>query len=85
VRDRDLTRAPGRLTQAFGIPRAQNRADLTAPPLMICPGERLPYKAVIASQRIGLGTLQDGRPWRYSIEASPWVSGVKNPKGSRRS
>ena len=85
VRDRDLARGPGRLTQAFGIARAQNRSDLTAPPLMICPGERLPYKAVIASPRIGLGTLQDGRPWRYSIEANPWVSGVKNPKGSRRS
>src|SRR5262249_23766553 len=48
VRDRDLARGPGRLTQAFGIARAQNRSDLTAPPLMICPGERFPYKSVVA-------------------------------------
>ena len=85
VRERDLARGPGRLTQAFGIARDQNRADLTAPPLMICPGERFPYKSVVASPRIGLGTLQDERPWRYSIEDNPWVSGAKNPKGSRRS
>ena len=85
VRDRDLARGPGRLTQAFGIAREQNRSDLTAPPLMICPGERFPYKSVIASPRVGLGTLQDGRPWRFSIEDNPWVSGAKNPRGSRRS
>ena len=85
VRDRDLARGPGRLTQAFGIAREQNRSDLTAPPLMICPGERFPYKSVLASPRIGLGALQDGRPWRFSIEANQWVSGGKNPKGSRRS
>jgi DNA-3-methyladenine glycosylase len=85
VRDRDLARGPGRLTQAFGIAREQNRSDLTAPPLMICPGERFPYASVIASPRIGLGRLQDGRPWRFSIGDNPWVSGAKNPKGSRRS
>ena len=85
LRDRDLARGPGRLTQAFGITRDQNRSDLTVPPLMICPGERFPYASVLASPRIGLGALQDGRPWRYSIEDDPWVSGAKNPKGSRRS
>jgi len=29
------------LTQAFAIARAQNRADMTKPPLYICAGERL--------------------------------------------
>ena len=85
MRDRDLARGPGRLTQAFGITRAQNRSDLTTPPLMICPGERLPFRGVVATPRIGLGTLQDGRKWRFAIADDPWVSGPRAAKGSRRS
>jgi DNA-3-methyladenine glycosylase len=87
VRDRDLARGPGRLTQAFGIAREQNRADLTKPPLMVCAGERLPYRAVRATPRIGLGTLQDGRLRRFAIKDSPWASRAPAVKatGSRRS
>jgi DNA-3-methyladenine glycosylase len=87
IRDRDLARGPGRLTQAFGIARDQNRADLTKPPLMICAGERLPFKSVIATPRVGLGTLQDGRKWRFAVADDPWVSGARERKatGSRRS
>jgi DNA-3-methyladenine glycosylase len=89
VRDRDLARGPGRLTQAFGVAREQNRADLTRPPLMICAGERLPYTAARATPRIGLGALQDGRLWRFILKDSPWVSnapaGRTRATGSRRS
>ena len=86
VRERDLARGPGRLTQAFGIAREQNRADLTKPPLMICAGERLPYTAARATPRIGLGALQDGRLWRFAVKDSPWVSSMPSVKatGSRR-
>jgi DNA-3-methyladenine glycosylase len=87
IRDRDLARGPGRLTQAFGIAREQNRSDLTKPPLMICAGERLPYNGARATPRIGLGTLQDGRLWRFAIKDSPWASRAPAMKatGSRRS
>jgi len=87
IRDRDLARGPGRLTQAFGIARAQNRADLTRPPLMICVGERLPYRAVVTTPRIGLGSLQDGRRWRFVVKGSPWISSVPaaRVRGLRRS
>ena len=87
VRDRDLARGPGRLTKAFGIAREQNRSDLTKPPLMICAGERLPYDGAYATPRIGLGTLQDGRLWRFAIKDSPWASRPPAVKatGSRRS
>jgi DNA-3-methyladenine glycosylase len=87
VRDRDLARGPGRLTQAFGIAREQNRSDLTKPPLMICAGERLPFNDARATPRIGLGTLQDGRLWRFTIKDSPWTSPTPTAKatGSRRS
>ena len=76
VRDRDLCRGPGRLTEAFGIGRDQSRADLTVPPLYICAGERLPYASIEATARIGLGAHEDGRKWRFAVKGSPWVSRV---------
>lgn len=74
VKDRDLARGPGRLTQAFGVARDHNRLDLTKRPLTICAGERLPEEAIVATPRIGLGATQDGRAWRFAVAASPWVS-----------
>ena len=79
IRDRDLARGPGRLTQAFGIGREHNRADLTKPPLLVYAGERFPSSAVVRTPRIGLGAVQDGRPWRFALRASPWVSGPRAP------
>lgn len=89
IRDRDLARGPGRLTQAFGLHRDHNRLDLTRKPLYICAGERLPEEAVAKGPRIGLGTTQDGRPWRFSVVGSPWVSSgptktLKEPPARRR-
>ena len=66
IRDRDLARGPGRLTQAFGLGREHNRLDLTRKPLYICAGERYPEEAVKAGPRIGLGSTQDGREWRFT-------------------
>ena len=74
VRDRDLARGPGRLTQAFGLHRDHNRANLARVPLYVCAGERYPEGAVTAGPRIGLGRTQDGRPWRFLVTGSPWVS-----------
>ena len=89
VPDRDLARGPGRLTQAFGIDRALNRADLTVPPLTICMGERLPAESVLQTERIGLGGADDRRPWRFAVRGSRWVSRTPplpgTATGSRRS
>ena len=74
VRDRDLARGPARLTQALAISRSQNRADLTAPPLFIAAGQRPGQQALASTPRIGLGRAQDGRPWRFALRDSPWVS-----------
>jgi DNA-3-methyladenine glycosylase len=82
IRDRDLARGPGRLTQAFGIGREQNRADLTRAPLFISAGERLPHRAVEATPRVGLGAVQDGRRWRFAVRGSAWVS--RAPGGGGR-
>ena len=90
VRDRDLCRGPARLCQAFGIGGAHNRADLIAPPLSVCAGERFPDEAVARGPRVGLGVAQDGRPWRFWLADSPWVSATRTEpraarQGSRRS
>ena len=87
IRDRDLARGPGRLTQAFGLHRDHNRLDLTRRPLYICAGERYPDGAVTAGPRIGLGPTQDGRAWRFRVTGSPWVSTGPTgapPTGRRR-
>ena len=87
IRDRDLARGPGRLTMAFGISRAHDRADLTRGVLRICAGERLPERSIVRTPRIGLAAAhQDGRRWRFAVKASPWVSsGPTTTRGSRRS
>ena len=88
VRDRDLALGPGRLTQAFGLHRDHNRLELTRPPLYICTGERYPEGAVSAGPRIGLGSTQDGRAWRFHLAGSSWVStgptGYVAPAARRR-
>jgi DNA-3-methyladenine glycosylase len=85
IRDRDLVRGPGRLTQAFGLGRDHNRLDLTRAPLTICAGERYPTEAVTAGPRIGLGSTQDGRAWRFHVTGSPWVSSGPTGFGAERS
>lgn len=74
VRDLDLCRGPARLTQAFGVDGSHNRADLVRRPLFVAPGERLPYEAVEASARVGLGKAQDHRAWRFYEAGSRFVS-----------
>jgi DNA-3-methyladenine glycosylase len=74
VKDRDIARGPGRLTQSFGVSKDQNRLDTTKSPLLLCAGERYPEEAIASTPRIGLGTTQDGRLWRFHVAGSPWVS-----------
>src|SRR2546425_2490118 len=63
--DRLLTSGPGRLTQAMGIGRSHNGADLTRPPLFLArgPATRPP---IASSPRIGIRAAAD-RPWRVYI------------------
>ena len=86
VRERDLARGPARLTQAFGIGRADNRADLLSPPLQIAAGAPCDDGDITRTPRIGLGRSQDGRPWRFTLSDSRWVSsGPLSATGSHRS
>ena len=66
------THGPGKLTQALGITRAQNGADLTIPVsgLWIEAGARVPDALVTRGPRVGLNTVPEpwkSKPWRFLV------------------
>lgn len=70
--DRLIASGPGRLTQALGIGRMQNGADLTRPPLCLAYG-RQGRPVIEASPRIGIRAAT-ARPWRFSVSGNGFVS-----------
>jgi len=74
--DRDLCRGPARLTQALGLGRGHDGADLTAGRVRICDDGTRPPTWPAVTTRIGLrGGRGDEHPWRYSVAGDPHVSG----------
>ena len=71
IRDRELANGPGKLCDALGITRAENRADLTRSPLRVEPGP--PPEAVVWTPRVGISVGTD-RFWRCFVKGSPYVS-----------
>jgi DNA-3-methyladenine glycosylase len=74
VRDRDLARGPGRLTQAMGITHALDRHPLDLPPLTIHEAPAVDPASLIAGPRVGISRATDW-PLRFTLRGSPWVSG----------
>lgn len=70
--DRLLLSGPGRLTQAMGITREHNGADLTAPPFYLARGRGRPAR-VVAGPRVGIRAAVE-RPWRFVLAGSPFLS-----------
>jgi DNA-3-methyladenine glycosylase len=65
---------PARLTQAYGIARADNGTDLvTGGDLFVAAGEPIPNDRVGVSPRVGIRAATD-RPWRFFELGSPYVS-----------
>ncbi len=69
--DRLLCAGPGRLGEALAITRALNGLPLDAPPFALFAATG--PAAVIAGPRIGI-TKAAELPWRYGLEASPYLS-----------
>lgn len=76
----DLARGPGRLTQALGIDRSLNGADLCDPgsPVRlhapaVAAGESAPEPAVLSGPRTGVTRAHD-TPWRFWIAGDASVS-----------
>ncbi len=70
--DRDLTRGPGRLTQALGITGEQDGHALTAPPLRLCEGTLEPAE-IEAGPRVGISRATDW-PLRFTLAGSRYLS-----------
>ena len=76
----EWTSGPARLTRAFGVTGAQNRADLTdrAAGLWIEAGDPVPQQAVRVGPRVGMGRRVPepwrSMPWRWWVADHPHVS-----------
>lgn len=74
IEPRLLCCGPARLTQAFGIARADNGADLLGSDgLFVAPGRPLAKERVGTGRRIGIRTAVE-RPWRFFERGSSFVS-----------
>ncbi|HEY9294367.1 MAG TPA: DNA-3-methyladenine glycosylase [Microlunatus sp.] len=87
VRDRDLARGPGRLTQALGITLADNGTDLladggAADTVRLLPPTESPTK-INTGPRVGISKEMD-RPWRFWIADDPHVSDYRRHTPRRR-
>jgi len=71
--DTDLCSGPGKLTDALGIGLDANGADLTADPFLLLPPEAGWSGDVVTGPRVGITKAMD-RPWRFSLQGSPFVS-----------
>jgi DNA-3-methyladenine glycosylase len=76
-----LCSGPARLTQAYGIGRADNGADLVQGSLFVAAGRALPDERVGVGPRVGISLAAD-RPWRFVELGSPFVS--RRGSGRRR-
>ncbi len=83
VRDRDLARGPGRLTQALGLSRDHLGCDVLADgPIRLEAAVDRPA-LVLAGPRVGVSRAAD-RPWRFWEAGSPFVSDYqRSPRAPR--
>jgi DNA-3-methyladenine glycosylase len=84
--DRLLAAGPGRLCQALGVTREHDGLPLDEPPFELL--SRAAEPAVVSGPRIGI-TRAAGRPWRYGIAGSRFLSrpfpgpAARRARGSR--
>jgi DNA-3-methyladenine glycosylase len=88
--DLTLTSGPGKLCIALGIDRRLDRADLLGDRLWLEPGRRVGPSAIASGPRVGIDYAEEwvGRPWRFWLRDSPFVSRAgrpSSPAGAARS
>jgi DNA-3-methyladenine glycosylase len=71
-----LTSGPSRLCMAMGISKAQNKTDMTAPPLYIRDAPTIPEGDIMEAERVGVDYAGEwkNKPWRFYIKESSFVS-----------
>ena len=80
--DRELCSGPARLTQALGVDRAFDGADLVRGPLCVVDDGVAPPVQPGVSERVGLSIGRGHEhPWRYFVPGDPNVSRVPASPG----
>jgi DNA-3-methyladenine glycosylase len=71
-----LANGPGRLCMAMGITKAQNKMDITAPPLYLKDALPIPQQEIVETTRIGVEYAAEwkSKPWRFYIKGNGFVS-----------
>jgi DNA-3-methyladenine glycosylase len=84
VRDAELCRGPGRLSQALGLSREHDGADLVAPGgvVWVADDGMAPPERVLVTPRVGISAASD-KLWRFAVNGHPGISGPRRqPDGS---
>jgi DNA-3-methyladenine glycosylase len=80
---RNLCAGPGRLTQAYGVTRAENGMDLVSGgDLFVAAGDPIGEDAVGIGPRVGISVAVD-KAWRFYVAGSAFVSKRSAPKRRR--
>ena len=76
---RDLCAGPAKWTQAFGVDRGCNGADLVrGRDVWVERGPAPPPESIEVTPRVGLTVAVD-EPWRFVMAGSPWASRRSSP------
>ena len=76
VKVANLTNGPSKLCMAMSISKAQNKTDLTAPPLYIEDDSLVPQDDIVETTRVGVDYSGEwkNKPWRFYIRNNRFVS-----------
>ena len=76
VKIANLTNGPSKMCMAMGISKAQNKTDLTAPPLYIEEAPLVPQEEIVETTRIGVDYSGEwkNKSWRFYIRDNRFVS-----------
>ncbi len=76
VKVANLSNGPSKLCMAMGISKAQNKTDLTAPPLYIEDAPLIPQDNILETTRIGVDYSGEwkNKAWRFYIRDNRFVS-----------
>jgi DNA-3-methyladenine glycosylase len=71
-----LAGGPGRLCMAMGITKAQNKLDVTKPPLYIKNAPPVSLEEIVETTRVGVDYAGEWKhsPWRFYIKGNKYVS-----------
>jgi DNA-3-methyladenine glycosylase len=76
LKEANLTNGPSKLCMAMCISKAQNKTDLTAPPLFIEDAPLVPQEDIVETTRVGVDYSGEwkNKSWRFYIRNDRFVS-----------